>query len=381
MERLISENFKLINLLNEIYDGSLDNEKIKELVFLNNFKFKTYELFNPGLSFFEHLYLWLKNFDIGERKTALELIFSLLFFSQEELRILARQIFQEQIKRYLLNCIIKEKNLDYYNYKEAYKYFEDYLDQSLFIALSDGAMIDYFRRVNELKNDQAVSYYKLHLDAQFKLVFEKNIRFFFLIEDFVASGTTFIRDKKNVEFWLDDTNFLPNIHKKKPPNSPLLDGQLIRFLNYWHHLIDLNKENKIIFCPYLTTTFALKRIQSILKYYGELNYIQSYKRIEILSQMKIPDELRVIKSCSDSTLRNIKEDVALEIENLCIKYYKYIKKNITDSQKLGKGIEFGFANRGYAIVRYNNIPNNTISLLWYSNGWNPLFPRRNRFKK
>lgn len=390
MEYPWAENSNLIRMLNEIYDNSLDSNILYKLLILNNLKFKNYELFTPGLNFFEHLYLWLNNFEKEERKIVMELIFKLLFFTQDEMQNLSRQIFQEKIKKFLIKYIIKENNKDYYDYKSSFEFFSKFLNQSLFIALSDGAMIDYFRRVNKIKNDQIISYYKLHLDAQFKIAFQKlekshlKYRFFFLIEDFIGSGTTFIRDENNLEFWLKEKNIKNCLINDKdcfPEGKPFLDGQLITFLNYWDHLLNFNKEFRIILCPYIITQFAVNRIKSMINYYGKLNYIKNYEKIKILAGLIIPDELRVVSSCSGLSLRNITKEDAIKIEGLCDKYYYKIKDKITDSQKKGGGVKFGFGQRGLSIVRYNNIPNNSIYLIWNKEDWFPLFPRIKRHNK
>ena len=101
----------------------------------------------------------------------------------------------------------------------------------------------------------------------------------------------------------------------------------------------------------------------------------------ILPQLTIPNELRVIKSCSETALRNINNEEAIKIEQLCIKYYDKIKDKETNSQKKGEGLKFGFGQRGLSIVRYNNVPNNSIYLIWFSDGWHPLFPRFKRHNK
>ena len=94
MEYLWAENSNLIKLLNDIYENSLENDTLNKLLILYNLKFKNYELFNPGLNFFEHLYLWLNNFEKEERKFAMNLVFKLLYFTQNEMKNLSHQIYQ-----------------------------------------------------------------------------------------------------------------------------------------------------------------------------------------------------------------------------------------------------------------------------------------------
>ncbi|TKJ20052.1 MAG: hypothetical protein CEE43_13470 [Promethearchaeota archaeon Loki_b32] len=393
MESLWAEDTFILNKIDELVDFKLDDEFKENLIFLNEVKFKNYEHFSPGLSFFQHLYLWLKDFKPEDRMKALKVLDCVIFFTREEMKILSHQIFREKIRKYLLNKIIEE-NDEYgsLEYDKAFKYLKDYLNQSLFIALSDGAMIDDFRRFNIEDNDQTISYYKLHTDAQFEIAFKnfeerkKTYRFFFLLEDFVGTGTTFLRDKNNIEFWLSEKNIdtIQNTNEIKineKLKKPELRGQLIKFISYWNHLLDFNKDYQIIYCPYIITYFSKCRLESMLKYYGNLNYIINYDKIHILPQLVIPNELRVIEECSNSELRNIKREDAKGFKNLCDDYYERIEPTLKPPYKLGDGIKYGFGNRGLSIVRYNNVPNNTVYLIWYPDNWRPLFPRVERHKK
>ncbi len=390
MESFWAEDFIVFNKIDELVGFKLTDKLKDTLIFLNRVKFKNYEHFSPGLSFFDHLYLWLKNLKPEDRMKGLKILDCLIFFTREEMKILSHQIFREKIKKHLLNKIIEEKDeIGQLEYVKAFKFLSDYLYQSLFIALSDGAMIDDFRRFNLVNNDQTISYYKLHTDAQFEIAFKnfelrkKRYRFFFLIEDFVGTGTTFLRDRNNISYWLSEENIdnirntekIKNIEDLKKPD---LGGQLIKFNKYWNHLLEFNKNYQIIYCPYIMTYFSKCRLESMLKYYGSLNYISNYDKIQILPQLIIPNELRLVDDCSKSGLRNIKKEEADGIKQLCDDYYEKIKPTLKDPYKLGDGIKYGFGNRGLSIIRYNNVPNNSIYLIWYPDKWNPLIPRVER---
>lgn len=375
---------KLIDQVKDLRKKEFSRNELKRLLFLMESKFKNYEQFPIGLNFLENFYLWLKNFENEEdRNIAIDLFWRIIFFSRDEMKYLTELLFREQIKKYLLLKIIKEKNLKNYDFKNAYNdHWEEYFEKSLFIALSDGAMIDFFRRANSISNDQIVPYYKLHPEEQEKEYTKETKRFFFLIEDFIGTGTTLFRDecKENSEYWLDENNLESISVINLPKNDYLLAGALLRFIKYW----DLKKINdyEIIICPYIITEFAIKRLEKMITYYGKNGRIPNYENIIIIPAYIIPNESRVIMSVSKKKIRNWEDHICdfEGIEKLCLKYYHTF---IPDDHLLkGGDCRFGFGNRGIAVVRYNNTPNNSIYLLWHNdNNWNPVFMRNERHKE
>ena len=107
--------------------------------------------------------------------------------------------------------------------------------------------------------------------------------------------------------------------------------------------------------------------------------IHNFENISILPAYTYPDEARVIDNENyKSELRKWDKDEYNfgGIKNLCDKYYHNFKEN--NHHEKGGGCKYGFGGRGLAIVKYNNTPNNSIYLLWHSNGWDPLFKRNER---
>ena len=149
-------------------------------------------------------------------------------------------------------------------------------------------------------------------------------------------------------------------------------------------MIKRNSNYHIIYCPYIITNYAMNRIKKMVSFYGQKGYLNEFKKIHIIPQMTIPNEIRIVNSdyCVDQNIRKLKPETRKEIENLCEKYYKHY---ITDkSDELGMGCKYGFGQRGLSIVRYNNVPNNSIYLIWAKlnlENWEPLFPRIKRHNK
>ena len=369
----------LLNRINDLRKKNLTTEELKKLLFLMEYKYKYYEQFPEGLNFLESFYLWLRNFtNLEDIEIATHLIWNLIYFSQDEIKYLSELLYREKIKKYILSKIISDNNLKKYDYKSAYqKYWSSYISRIIFIALSDGAMIDYFRRVNNINNNNVITYYKLHPDEQ-KRISNTSYKYYFLIEDFVGTGTTFLRDENNIQYWLNDENISKSNHLDLPNEDYKPDGALLRFIKFWN-LIQ-KKNYNVIFCPYIITKFARKRLNSMIKFYGEKGFIPNYKNITMLPSYTIPDEARVIKD-ENSKIKIRKWDIDNfdfdGIKRLCDNYYdKFIPD---DHIKRGGDCFYGFGNRGLAVIKYNNTPNNTIYLIWHNdNNWHPLFFRNKR---
>jgi hypothetical protein len=132
------------------------------------------------------------------------------------------------------------------------------------------------------------------------------------------------------------------------------------------------------------TDFAQKRIESMLEYYGSRNYILNVNKISVLAQLIYPSELRVVtsESCINSQIRDCTNNESEQIMSLCKKYEKYYIPD--ESEQKGGGCTYGFGKRGLLIVRYNNVPNNSLYLIWAElekKDFFPLFPRQKRHKK
>lgn len=379
IKELLLRYESLLNRINKLRKKKFKTEELKKLLFLMEYKYRYYEQFPKGLNFLESFYLWLKNFsNLEDIEVATHLIWNLIYFSQDEIKYLSELLYRQKIKKYILSKIINDNSLNNYDYKSAYQqYWNSYISRSIFIALSDGAMIDYFRRVNNIDNKNVITYYKLHPDEQRKI---NNIlfRYYFLIEDFVGTGTTFLRDDNNIQYWLKDENISKLNHADLPNKNYNPEGALLRFIRFWN----LNQEQNynIIFCPYIITNFARKRLNSMIKFYGEKGFITNYQNITILPSYTIPDEARVIKD-ENSKIKIRKWDIDNfdfdGIKRLCNDYYD---KFIPDEHlKKGGSCVYGFGNRGLAVIKYNNTPNNTLYLIWHNdNEWYPLFFRNKR---
>ena len=218
--------------------------------------------------------------------------------------------------------------------------------------MSDGAFIDYFRRVNNISNDNVIPYYKLHPKAQLetlskiekklKKIEEKtteNTLNIFLIEDFIGTGKTFLREELNVK------------------KEIIKNGHLVRFLEYWDEFLKKFAKKHIILVSYIITELAVNNIYDLQKkYYNDLDF-------HILEGIRIPEKMNLPSHDS-------------KIKQLCEYYYN--KDIETEHTLIGGSVKFGFGNAGLPLVRFINTPNNRLYLIWNTKNWNPLFPRNSR---
>jgi len=157
----------LKNIIEPIVNDEDEAEKIfSDLQFLGEYKYDQYELYAPGRHFLEHFYVWIKQFDKEDRKIALDLINNhLIFISRSEFELLTRVLYWETVRRIQFDMVSKETGIERYRVNKILKSNEFKMIErsSLYIGMSDGARIDYFRRQNKaISNEQVLTSY--HVD-------------------------------------------------------------------------------------------------------------------------------------------------------------------------------------------------------------------------
>ena len=189
-------------------------------------KYDDYENFSPGMRFIESLALWLKQFrTIDERRIAYSFVRNnLIFISRKEMYHLVTVAYPDFIRPYLLKQVSPEIGVKSWEIKRILEstQYKVCLRKSLFLALSDGAHIDEFRRSNQdISNEQILRSQEIFSERAKEMVSklkeeltplighepteqEAKFRFVFLIDDFSGSGFSckgkilkFIHNAKN----------------------------------------------------------------------------------------------------------------------------------------------------------------------------------------
>ena len=391
-----------------------NDEEAKEesdwLRFMSRYKYDDYRGYLVGARFIESLAIWLQQFKAGyERRTAYKYIReNLIYIGPAELQRLVGRFFHEEVKKNLRAAVAERlkvaKNIDFPEYmawseENSIDEFKHEVRRTLFMGLSDGARLDSFRRANSevISNEQVVITTeiskrkwedlldKLKDDKRNKSKGEKKRKFerVYLVDDFTASGTSFIRIKKN-----------ENGEKEE------LKGKLKKFAAALKKAEEDLKESpfvdefKVLVHHYIASSQAKEKIE---KRYDDPWVKEKLEEmgihdVQFSYGMILPENIRLGRSSKE------------KFANLCDEYYDAsIHKNPHFPK--GEGPEgevldgkFGYAECGLPLILYHNTPNNSLSLLWAEaegkGGWKnkkgeseknrpmkPLFKRRERHRE
>lgn len=365
-------------LLAQIMEWS-DSEKAAECAMLEafaNYKYDEYQQYSPGLRFLESLALWLRQFEPGrERQTAYALVRKrLIFISDAEMNHLVELAFPTIVRPHLIYRTADELGISPYRVRSIISSlpYKQHLRRTLVLGLSDGARTDQFRRANwrDITNEQVWHAYdissakaetlreKLEKDIT-KLngmggtndpVADPLFETVVLLDDFTASGTSFLR-KNGTGIW---------------------DGKIHKILN----MLDDDAKGlgalmcrsgvKVIIIIYVAAPQALEYLEPLLSSRG-------FSRGEI--------NLHVVHSLEPSA--KLAAPIDQEILHLVGNDDYWDEDADDENAKVGgKSFRYGYANCALPLVLSHNAPNNSIFLLWAGEDSNVhgLFPRVSRHR-
>lgn len=346
-------------LLAKVMNWSVEElvEQRRILQGLAAFKYDEYQKYAPGRKFLESLAIWLQQFLPEERTTAYDFIRSrLVYISNAELEHIVGSTFQDTIRPFLLGELAAQlevskmfvaKLTNHEEYKNA-------LRQSLYLGLSDGARMDILRRSTpEMNHEQVLATYEI-TDAKaadmlswmrkgFEGDSERFFRFLFLIDDFSASGRSYLRKREDGE----------------------VTGKINKVLQEIEHnnlrgLVD-PQDLQVCVVLYVATDHSIQQLEALLK---DVLAGKSYK-CSLLVAHQLSDEIKV------------SEEKDKEFVKLLDKYYD---ASIEDEHT--GCVRLGYYDCALPVVLSHNSPNNSVYLLWAeSETVRPLFPRVSRHKR
>jgi hypothetical protein len=364
----------ILGKLSEIMRWDTDRSR-NEFAWLNlmaKMKYDGYQDFRAGVRFVESLADWLQQFRQNDRETAYGFIRQhLVYISPGEMNHLVELFYPETVQWRLMQAAADRCGVPTYqvwaNPKVAGCYFR-LLRQTLFIELSDGARIDVFRRANTgvINNEQVVTAPRINKAKWDDLLNDlrdtlgdpdARFAFVFLIDDFIASGTTLLRWQEEKMRW---------------------NGKMLRF---WEDLEEAGVavthfEADWMLCVhhYLSTYHAketAERRQSEALLKRREAGIGWFERVKFSYGMVLPKDLPVDTRHADfMKLVEIYYDGSFE----------------TKHTKLGgEDARLGFNKCALPLVLEHNTPNNSLALLWAEtageggkHAMRPLFRRRQR---
>lgn len=323
-------------------------------------KYDDYQQFSPGFRFMESLSNWLHQFEGEDAKSAYEFVKNrLVYVSESQIRLLVESAYSAHIRPYMMRQIATEQNLPKHrvsliHQSDAFKSDEN---RSLFLGLSDGARTDVFRRAcPHLSNEQVWLTYSVSEEKikDFKKYLknknESTFKYVWLMDDFSASGTSFIREEGGE--W-----------KGKIPKT-------LRTIQENREFFD--KDVKVCVVLYIASHVTEQHFNSL---------ISKYMKAEGFEDLPLPT-LKIIQKLDKSVRlsnKNPSDKSFLELVDSDIYYDHSI---YSDSAKVGgtKDLKRGYAEGCLPLVLAHNTPNNSVSMLWsFENSkFVGLFPRVNR---
>lgn len=359
------------HLIAEVMDWS-DEDMARERPILQSlaaFKYDEYQKFIPGMRFIESFAIWLGQFDRREqREIAYRFIRErLIFRSTSEMNHFVEMAYHDTIRPRLITKVALENGWHQWEVSKVVQSeaFEIAQRKTLFLGLSDGARIDIFRRNNpQLSHEQIYLTYEIANKRAAKLLEElsdglsdiagavsEGVKPLFetvvLIDDFSASGISYIREKETGVYSGKVASFYQSIVDAKNPVSNLIDP----------------KQTEFYLLLYVATKQAIDYFhEQIPKMLGGADHFQ------ILVVDQLDDSIRLAPD-RNSPFNQLIED----------HYDDRLQSRHTDIG--GDDVKFGFNACGLPLILTHNTPNNSLALLWgESDRVKALFPRVSRHK-
>lgn len=348
--------------------------EIRDIQVISEIKYDDFQNYTHGTRYVENLALWLRQFKNKEdRQLAYDFIKNeLIYISEEEMKQLVSYSYPIIMMPYILHNMRNfcdshpSLNLDVQQRRDIFSYFRR---RSLFLGLSDGSHMDFFRRQNrELSNEQVFLHYDLsqekaddmlaelkkdndvcRIRSQFNIHDKDGFESYFLIDDFSGSGTSYLR--KDESGWHGKIKKFFDSLKKAGYDLDHADIHLVLYLATKQSIEYLNKVSKEFCSDSGYKDITIDRVQDIIP-------INWDKHTVLLDLLK----------------RNFEENQKEYQESYVDRHFNVGK---------GKCPYKGYADCSLPLVLYHNTPNNSLPVLWYSWGEevNALFLRITRHKE
>ena len=344
------------------WDDDRAREEFGWLRLMARLKYDGYQDFRAGMRFIESLVTWLQQFRLRqERETAYEFVRrTLVYIGPNEMQRLVEQFYPRYVRDRLIRMVAAKHKIQTYQVlanKAAREEEKKLRRQTLFMGLSDGAHIDTIRRTNSslLSNEQFVPNLQIDTekweDLRNKLredLCDRNARFrlVYLIDDFTATGTSFLRKEKNK--W---------------------KGKLIRFKQSVENINTYFEKDKMFddkweLCihHYMASHAAKEAIEKHLKKAkDDGNFREIWVQDMHLSfGMTLPSDLPINKNSNHKSFIELTQT-----------YYDPILRtkhtDIGGTTHLG----LGYGACALPLVLEHNTPNNTVALLWAETDGDP----------
>lgn len=359
------------------------------LEFMGSMKYDAYDRFMPGTRFMSSLVQWLSQFDEEDRAIVLEFVKKkLVFISSTQMNYLVDLLYDSKIRPILLKKATEHTNMPSYMLcnKKVQRQFEIEKRSSLVIGLSDGAHTDILRRSAGFSNEQVLTNYypdskklkdmlsNLRKDMDRYDLKDSYFRNIFLIDDFTASGKSFVRyDEQEERFKGKLSKIINQICAENIESKGEDEVQGAKEELHLSYLLEKNQQEihiNLLFC--MATHKALKNIHK------NLDDFLKKSNHDIIKY-----HIHVVQPLEDSLSADITEDSVLMKS---LQKAQYFHQELKEDKAYNVGSTnkafLGFDECALPVVLSHNTPNNSLPILWLDtdkdNEFKGLFPRISR---
>ncbi|MGB7244292.1 MAG: hypothetical protein WBC93_19685 [Sulfitobacter sp.] len=392
------KNSLALNLIADVmgWDDVKTTQEYDWLRLMAAVKYDGYADFAAGAGFIEALVDWLRQFQAGDRETAYRFVKKrLVFISTAEMQRVIEAFIPETVTPYLRKAVAEEHKIAPFEvwsdpvYSEA---FYTRFRRCLFVGLSDGSRIDILRRSHSglLSQEQVVPMMNVDLDKWESLGEDlceelgKGAKFddVYLIDDFTASGTTFIRikDGKPKGKLPKFEKIVTDAREALGEKFPIADGYRLHI----HHHVSTRQARSAL----------IDRVKSVVPMLSSTSFDVD---VVITEGLLLPNGLPLgVLDNNQSPGGSVEleavglqatSDADREIIDLCEVYYdrglfKKLEKHCREAGLVT--MCYGYGSCALPLVLEHNTPNNAVPLLWSELGdqaaprTRALFRRRDR---
>lgn len=362
-----------LNVLADVMDWSDERagDEYTWLSYMGSMKYDNYRDFQAGMRFIESLTTWLQQFPKSKREVAYQFVRQrLVFVGVSEMHHIVEQFYHRVVHPWLLNTVASRHGLKPYE-AIAQADLRNEMDllrrKTLFLGLSDGARIDVVRHSNvgRINNEQIIhtaepdkeKWTEVLKDLRTATDSAARFEAVFLIDDFTATSTSFLR----------------------PDNDPTpWKGKLVRFTRSIEDIRpDLLTANwSLHIHHYIASHSATQKLAKNLSDSDEFFSHLGWGRPAVSFGMVLPEEFPLSAARGDGPF------IALTDH-----YYDPVIE--TKHTEVGgvKRMNLGYGGCALPLVLEHNTPNNSVALLWAETegdtrtgalAMRPLFRRRQR---
>jgi len=372
-----------LRVLGEImgWDDARATQEFQWLSLMSRLKYDGYQDFLAGVRFIESLANWLQQFELSEeRERAYSFVRqALVYIGPSEMLRLVESFYPDHVQSRLVRTVAEQHQIAPYRVwsdQVTASAYDELLRRTLFIGLSEGARLDLVRRANAgiISNEQVLVATHVDADKWNKLIKDlrddlenpgATFRIVYLIDDFVGSGTTFLRKDKATGAWKGK---FPTFRKTiDTVLGSHFDSALTVCIHHYianHRAVDVLRDRQ-------------------LHAKAELGEDRWFSDVEFSFGTVLPSTLPI--DCSP--VSEAQQFIALAKKHFDSEDPTLKNKHIEEG---GTEASLGFSGCALPLILEHNTPNNSVALLWAETSGSdgeagavrhpmrPLFRRRQR---